>query len=60
MEIWNAAILVGALLLLVSIVASDISSRMGAPLLLVFLALGMLAGEDGPAASASMISRPPT
>ena len=48
MEFWNAAILVGALLLLVSIVASDISSRMGAPLLLVFLALGMLAGEDGP------------
>jgi len=47
-EYWNLAILVGALLLLVSIVASDISSRMGAPLLLVFLALGMLAGEDGP------------
>src|SRR3990170_1260080 len=48
MEFWNLAILVGALLLLVSIVASDISSRMGAPLLLVFLAMGMLAGEDGP------------
>ncbi|HEX2198651.1 MAG TPA: potassium/proton antiporter [Burkholderiales bacterium] len=48
MEFWNTAIFVGALLLLVSIVASDISSRMGAPLLLVFLALGMLAGEDGP------------
>jgi len=48
MEFWNLAILVGALLLLVSIVASDISSRMGAPLLLVFLLLGMLAGEDGP------------
>ncbi len=48
MEFWNTAIFVGALLLLISIVASDISSRMGAPLLLVFLALGMLAGEDGP------------
>ena len=48
MEFWNTAILVGALLLVVSIVASDFSSRMGAPLLLVFLALGMLAGEDGP------------
>jgi potassium/hydrogen antiporter len=47
-EFWNGAILVGALLLLISIVASDISSRMGAPLLLVFLAFGMLAGEDGP------------
>lgn len=48
MEYWNLAILVGALLLLVSIVASDISSRIGVPLLLVFLVLGMLAGEDGP------------
>jgi cell volume regulation protein A len=47
-EFWNLAILVGAALLLVSIVASDISSRLGAPLLLVFLVLGMLAGEDGP------------
>ncbi len=48
MDYWNFALLVGAALLLVSIVASDISSRMGAPLLLVFLGLGMLAGEDGP------------
>ena len=48
MELWNTAILVGALLLVVSIVASDISARLGAPLLLVFIALGMLAGEDGP------------
>ncbi len=48
MELWNTAIFVGALLLVISIVASDFSSRMGAPLLLVFIALGMLAGEDGP------------
>lgn len=48
MEYWNTIILIGAVLLLISIVASDISSRMGAPLLLVFLTLGMLAGEDGP------------
>jgi cell volume regulation protein A len=47
-EFWHTAILAGAALLLVSIVASDISSRIGAPLLLVFLVLGMLAGEDGP------------
>jgi potassium/hydrogen antiporter len=47
-EFWNAAILIGALLLVVSIVASDFSSRLGAPLLLVFIFLGMLAGEDGP------------
>lgn len=45
---WNLAILIGSALLLVSIVASQISSRMGMPLLLVFLLLGMLAGEDGP------------
>jgi cell volume regulation protein A len=48
MEYLNTAIFVGALLLLVSIVASDISTRLGAPLLLVFILLGMLAGEDGP------------
>ncbi len=48
MELWNTAILAGALLLVLSIVASDFSSRMGAPLLLVFILLGMLAGEDGP------------
>jgi cell volume regulation protein A len=47
-EYWNWLILVGTAMLLISIVASDISSRMGAPLLLVFLTLGMLAGEDGP------------
>jgi cell volume regulation protein A len=47
-EFWNTAILVGALLLVVSIVASDVSARLGAPLLLVFMLLGMAAGEDGP------------
>jgi len=47
-ELWNTAILIGALLLVVSIVASDFSARLGAPLLLVFIFLGMLAGEDGP------------
>jgi cell volume regulation protein A len=47
-DYWTVAILVGSAMLLVSIVASQISSRMGAPLLLVFLLLGMLAGEDGP------------
>jgi cell volume regulation protein A len=47
-ELWNTAIFVGALLLVVSIVASDVSSRLGAPLLLVFIMLGMAAGEDGP------------
>ncbi len=48
MEIGNQLILVGAALVLLSIVAGLVSSRVGAPLLLVFLGLGMLAGEDGP------------
>ncbi len=41
-------IFVGALLVAVSILLGMVSSRVGAPLLLVFLGLGMLAGEDGP------------
>ncbi len=41
-------ILLGGALGLISIFAGVISSRFNAPLLLVFLLLGMLAGEDGP------------
>lgn len=48
MEFWNAAIFAGALLLVIAIVSSAISSRFGAPLVLVFIAIGMLAGEEGP------------
>lgn len=48
MDFGNALILVCAGLLLLSIFAGIVSSRIGAPLLLVFLGLGMLAGEDGP------------
>ena len=44
----NHIIFFGAALLLVSIVASAFSARVGAPLLLVVLVIGMLAGEDGP------------
>src|SRR5258708_19848130 len=47
MEYSNHAILIGALLVLLSIVVSSLSARTGAPLLLVFLAAGMLAGEEG-------------
>jgi cell volume regulation protein A len=48
MEFINHFILVAALLVVISIVAGMFSSRIGAPLLLVFLGLGMLAGVDGP------------
>ena len=48
MEYSNQLILIGAALVAVSLVLSAFASRAGTPLLLVFLALGMLAGEDGP------------
>jgi cell volume regulation protein A len=48
MELAHHLILIGAGLVVLSIFAGLVSSRIGAPLLLVFLALGMLAGEDGP------------
>jgi cell volume regulation protein A len=41
-------ILLGSALVLLSIFAGVFSARFGAPLLLVFLGLGMLAGEEGP------------
>jgi cell volume regulation protein A len=47
-EIANQLILLGAFLLLLSIFVGLVSSRIGAPLLLAFLALGMFFGEDGP------------
>lgn len=40
-------ILIGALLLLVGVASSKVSSRFGVPVLVVFLAVGMLAGSDG-------------
>jgi len=43
----NLAILIGAGLVALSALTSLISQRIGAPLLLVFLAIGLLAGEDG-------------
>lgn len=48
MDLINQFVLAGAVLLLLAILASALSYRIGMPLLLVFLAVGMLAGEDGP------------
>jgi potassium/hydrogen antiporter len=48
MENLNHLILVAAALLFASILASRLSSKFGFPLLLIFLAMGMLAGQDGP------------
>lgn len=44
----NAVLLLGSLLVLAGIFSSLAARRFGAPLLLVFLVVGMLAGEDGP------------
>ena len=47
MEFTNNAIFAGAILFLISILATGVASRTGAPLLLVFLGVGMLAGREG-------------
>lgn len=44
----NIPLLAGALLVLIGIASSLLARRFGAPLLLVFLILGMLLGVDGP------------
>jgi potassium/hydrogen antiporter len=46
----SIGILFGALLVLAGILSSLVALRFGAPLLLVFLIVGMLAGEEGPGA----------
>lgn len=43
----NIAILIGAALVSLAALTSLVSQRFGAPLLLVFLGIGLLAGEDG-------------
>jgi potassium/hydrogen antiporter len=48
LELGNHLILLGAFLLLLSIFVGLVSSRIGAPLLLAFLGLGIFFGEDGP------------
>ncbi len=44
----HLTLLIAGVLCLVAILAGAISRRAGTPLLLVFIAIGMLAGEDGP------------
>jgi len=44
----NAFLLVGAILVLVSIAITRLSDNMGVPALVLFLAIGMLAGSEGP------------
>jgi len=43
----EAILIVGSFLLFVSILASKISTKLGIPTLLIFLAIGMLAGSEG-------------
>jgi cell volume regulation protein A len=48
MQWHNETLLAGALLLTMAVALGGLSSRMGVPFLLVFLVVGMAAGEDGP------------
>src|SRR5258708_3220173 len=48
LDSFSIAILLGAVLVMAGILSSLVALRFGAPLLLVFLGLGMFAGEAGP------------
>lgn len=47
-DLVNTLIFAGSALVLIGIFSSLVATRFGMPLLLVFLVVGMLAGEDGP------------
>ena len=40
-------LIIGAILILISVMVSKVSERLGIPLLLLFLLLGMVAGSEG-------------
>lgn len=44
----NTLLFLSGVLLFLGVLASTLSARLGLPLLLIFLVVGMLAGEDGP------------
>lgn len=44
----NTLLLLSGVLLFLGVLASTLSARLGLPFLLIFLIVGMLAGEDGP------------
>ena len=55
----SIAILLGAVLVMAGILSSLLALRFGAPLLLVFLFIGILAGDSGPGSCSSTTSGRP-
>lgn len=48
MFVIDQIILLAAILIILGILSSKLSARLGLPVLVLFLMVGMLAGEDGP------------